>query len=102
MKRMRRSLIIIGACMILAITSCTAIRDTTPCNASKLLDLREKKALSSEEKVILDSLEQRCAQYEATPRDTSLEPQENISFWIRGAIIVVGSLLVLYLSGVFD
>jgi hypothetical protein len=83
-------------------TSCTAIRDTTPCNSSQLLDLREKKDLSPADKYILDSLEQRCAQYELSKEDTPLEPQENISGWIRAGIIVVGGLLVLYLSGVFN
>jgi hypothetical protein len=89
------------AAMTLSLASCTAIRDTTPCNNSRLLDLQEKKELNANERVILDSLEQRCAQYQASS-DAALEPQENISFWIRGAIIVVGSLLVLYLSGVFN
>jgi hypothetical protein len=97
---MRKAIML--AMLLAVLPSCTATRDTTPCNNSRLLDLREKQELSADERYVLDSLEQRCRQYEASVADTPLEPQENISGWIRGAIIVVGSLLVLYISGAFD
>lgn len=88
--------------MIFALTlgSCTTIRDTNPCNSSRLLELREKPVLNSEERNTLDSMEQRCADYQASSASNPQEPQEKISPWIRGAIIGVALLIGLILSGV--
>lgn len=100
MKRMRDRIMLL--LLLGTLASCTATRDTTPCNNSRLLDLQERRELSTEERHVLDSLSERCKQYEASLQNAPLEPQENISGWIRGAVIVVGSLLVLYISGVFN
>lgn len=100
--RKRALIILFGFVAMIELSSCTAIRDTTPCNNSAYLKLSEKQDLTEAETKLLDSLHQRCIEYTEYRKNNPVSEDEHQSAgWWGVGVVVVALLAFLYFGGIF-
>ena len=98
---MRKCLTLFAVMCALSLQSCTAVRDTTPCNSTQYLELSERGSLTEHERVLLDSLSKECKEYtERQKLDPEDDEYEGAGWWGVG-VVGAGLLLIAYLSGLF-
>jgi len=97
MKRMRKYLLVAFA--MLSLASCTAMRDTSPCNSSRYLALLEKPTLTPEETVTRDSFAVKCEEYKVIEEARANEKPEGAG-WLGVGLGVAAALIILYFTGV--
>ncbi|HET6511318.1 MAG TPA: hypothetical protein VFH43_03940 [Candidatus Kapabacteria bacterium] len=85
----------------LSLQSCTAVRDTTPCNSTLYLELSERKTMSVAELVLLDSLSKECNEYTERQKLAPEEDEYEGAGWWGVGVVGAGLLLIAYLSGLF-
>ncbi len=94
------SLYLLIAIAMLGVSSCTVVRDTTPCNNALYLRLSERTDLTLDEKRALDSLDQRCQEYTVLHKDDPPPAEPEGAGWLGVGLGVAAALIVLYFTGV--
>ena len=97
MKRMRKLLLV--AFVMVSVSGCTVVRDTTPCNSSRYLALLEKPALTPEETVTRDSFAIKCEEYKVIEAARGNEKPEGAG-WLGVGLGVAAALVILYFTGI--
>jgi hypothetical protein len=83
----------------LSTSSCTTVRDTTPCNNSRYLAILEKPTLTADEIATRDSFAMRCEEYKRLEAARAEEKPEGAG-WLGVGLGVAAALIILYFTGV--